>query len=151
MPITEKELDREVLRLTTTGTYTKMQPRDPWTRSLLMFFDGTGIEWELCTETAGKAEIIKIYDDYLKFLLSIPHGTYQGQETAQFLWMVGPDPDKEGDTISPDDASSYLIRKRFPGTKITHSRDNMGREITDIESKGRRIRAVFPKRRTDDN
>ena len=149
MPITEKELDREVLRLTTTGTYTKAQPKNPWTISLLMFLEGSS--WELCTETIGPIEIIKIHDEKLKFLLSLPEGSYHGQERAQFLWMTGPDPDKEDDTISPDDASAYLLMKKFPGSKITNSKDAFGREITDIEKDGENIRITTPNRTFGNN
>jgi len=152
MPITEKELDREVLRLTTTGTYTKAQPRNPWTNALLIFLEGTGIEWELCIENIGPIEIVKIHDDKIKFLLSMPNGSYQGQEKPQFLWMTGPDPDKEEDVISPDDASSYLMMKKFPDIEITNSKDAFGREITDMKRKeGENIKIIFPNRNFRNN
>ncbi len=78
-----------------------------WTQLLLHFFEGTHINWKTCK--TEKIEILKLDDVFLKYLISIPNGTYQGQDTDQFVWMCGTDPNNDDDCVFPDDASIHLV------------------------------------------
>ena len=70
---------------------------------------GTDVSWELCTEKIGPAELLKLDDDYLKHLLIMPNGSYEGQDCDQFMWLRGSNPNKDEDCITPDQSVSENI------------------------------------------
>lgn len=98
-----------------------------WTTGLIkQFLTPAGLDWQISTAGVGLGQVIKIHDEYLKYLLSIPAGSYSGQSGSQFYWLIGTDPNNDADSISPDDASLYLIQKTNP---------EFTREAYDIFSK----------------
>ena len=144
--LTMKQFDKELHRLTTTGTYIKaLRPVNQWTIALLNFLTGTGITYKICVERIGLTEILKLNDNYLKFLISMPHQSFEGQECDQFAWLIGLDPTKDEDCITPDEASAYLLEKKFPDTKVTNTRDSDGNHITKMKTGKDEINLLFPK------
>ena len=85
---------------------------DPWTRTLAQsYLGGLGIAWQVAELPVGC--ILKIKDAFLKYLIVMPMGSYEGQTRDQFCWLIGTDPNKDQHTISPDDALVYLLRRRL--------------------------------------
>ena len=147
--LTNEEFGEKAHQLIKTSTFTKTNPTSPWAKSLLMFFNGTGITWERCTERVGPAEILKLDDDYLKYLLIMPHQSFEGQECDQFIWMIGTNPNRDEDCITPDEASAYLLQKAIPGLKVTDTTDEHGNKTTRLQLGDKDLQVKFPKEMFD--
>ncbi len=59
-------------------------------------------------------QVIKLYDDWLKYVVILPKGSYDGQDRDQFIWFTDCELIEENAVI-PLDVSMYLIKKNFPG------------------------------------
>lgn len=119
---------------------------DPWISSVVLgFLARHDIKWK-ASRPVGPGVVIKIDDKYLRFLLVMPKGSYDGQSRDQFYWMIGTDPNNDDHSVHPDVASAYLLRKEFPGTEVTEIRGDDGTAITKLKMPGAQpVVIVWPK------
>jgi len=71
--ITEHDLGEQARQLIKDGTFEKISLhtiKDKWMVGIInQFIEAHDIEWSICTEKIGPASIIKLEDDYLKYVL----------------------------------------------------------------------------------
>jgi hypothetical protein len=143
----EQELDekcKEIIKSDDFLTVTR-DTLDEWGAKIVGgFLDTVPIPWKVSRKKIGLAYVIKISDEYLKYLLIMPHKSYEGQTCDQFYWMIGTDPNNDDHSISPDTASAYLINKRFPGTRVVDVRGDDGSSVTRITAEGKSVEVRFP-------
>lgn len=106
---------------------------DQWGSSIVRgFLDRANIPWKVSRQKVGPGYVIKIEDKYLKYLLIMPHKSYEGQVCDQFYWMIGTDPNNDDHSIDPNAASAYLISIEIPGARIVNVRGDDGSSVTRI-------------------
>ena len=115
--LTNEQFGHKAHQLITTANFAKRQPTHQWAKSLALTFL-QDINYEICEQTIGQAEILRLDDKYIKYLLCMPYQSYEGQDRDQFMWLIGTDPNNDDDGITPDDANIYFIEKKFPGLRI---------------------------------
>lgn len=70
------------------------------------------IKYEFSSIILG-CQVIKLYDDWLKYVVILPNGSYDGQSEDQFIWFTDHELADEN-AVMPLDVSMYLIAKEFP-------------------------------------
>jgi hypothetical protein len=154
--ITEHEFGVQVHQLIKNGKFEKVdlsKVDDQWARVIIeKFIEYSNIEWSICSEKVGPASIIKLEDDYLKYMLVMAYKSFEGQKCDQFYWIIGDDPNNDDHAIHPDMANAYLLNKAHPGTSITDIRHDDGSNTTKMTMPdGRRAIIKFPKEMFDSN
>lgn len=133
--MTEDQLLEKCRQAIQSGEFvdTTTESLDPWTATLAQQFLQTAqLRWQISQYTVGKARIIKICDQRIKYLISLPNGSYQEQKSDQFFWLIGDDPTNADHLIHPDMASAYLLSKAYPGIRIRDIRAEDGSCLTQI-------------------
>ena len=82
---------------------------DDWTHKLVQHYLN-GMTWSVVKLSIGY--IIKLDDEFLKYLITMPMGTFYGQAGDRHFWLSGTDPNNPTHTVSAVDALIYLVRKR---------------------------------------
>ena len=82
---------------------------DNWSRALIQSYLN-GITWSVVKLSVGY--IIRLDNNFLRYLITMPMGTFYGQDNEQYLWLSGTDPNDSTHTVSSTDALIYLVRKR---------------------------------------
>jgi len=123
--ITEHELGEQARQLIKNGTFEKTNLhtiKDEWAVGIIsQCIESNNIEWSICTEKIGPTSIVKLEDDYLKYVLIMTHKSYEGQECDQFYWLNGDNPNIDEHGVHPDVASTYLLKKTYPDIELTNS------------------------------
>lgn len=154
--ITEHEFGAQVHQLIKNGKFEKMdlsKVDDQWARGIIeQFVEASNIEWSICSEKVGPASIVKLEDDYLKYLLVMTYKSFEGQICDQFYWLIGDNPNIDEHAIHPDMASAYLLNKHHPGINIVDVRHGDGSSVTKLTMPdGRRAILRLPKEMFDNN
>jgi hypothetical protein len=83
---------------------------DDWSHEIIQQFLTTdNIGWTVVILPVGC--IAKISDAFLKYLIVMPLGCYEGQPCDQFYWLIGNDPNNDKHSITPDNVLVYLLRR----------------------------------------
>jgi len=134
--ITEHDLGEQARQLIKDGTFEKISLhtiKDKWMVGIInQFIEAHDIEWSICTEKIGPASIIKLEDDYLKYVLVLTHKSYEDQKCDQFYWLIGDNPSIDEHGIHPDVASTYLLKKSHPDVELTNIRHEDGSSTTKM-------------------
>lgn len=142
------ELGEACRQIIQSGEFIDAKPSDldPWTAMIVQgFLESSKLKWQLATRLVGPTRVIKIFDDKLKYIISMPSGSYDDQPGDQFYWMIGDDPNNDDHFISPEAASAYLLYKQYPGTKIRDVRKIDGSCWTEMTlPDGSVIELLFP-------
>lgn len=105
----------------------------PFTHSLIntyLVYEGRKLfKYEVSDLVLG-CQVIKLHDDWLKYVVVMPDDSYDDQSCEQFIWYIGPEFDEESNAVTPDQASMYLLNKIHPDVKIQNITDNDGNETT---------------------
>lgn len=105
----------------------------PFTHSLIntyLVYKGRKLfKYEVSDLVLG-CQVIKLHDDWLKYVVVMPDDSYDDQSCEQFIWYIGPEFDEESNAVTPDQASMYLLNKIHPDVKIQNITDNDGNETT---------------------
>lgn len=106
---------------------------DQWTRdTVIVFLEPANIGWELGDVKIGNACCLKIDDDYIQYIDSLP-------DTEQFLWST----DNHHTGIHPDVASAYLATKTIPGsTARCWTDDKTGDRFIEMTANGRTVQMI---------
>lgn len=87
---------------------------EPFGRMLLkVFVEQAKINWQIAKQKIGSAYVIKLDDEFLQYLDVFP-------DSQEYMWCI----DNHHDSVHPDVASEYLIRKSFPGIETDLVIDN---------------------------
>jgi len=134
--ITERDLGEQAHQLIKDGAFEKTELHtieDKWAVGIIsQFIESHDIEWSICTEKIGPTSIVKLEDDYLKYILIMTHKSYEGQKCNQFYWLIGDNPNIDGHGIHPDMASAYLLKKLHPNIELTNIRHEDGSATTKM-------------------
>ena len=154
--ITEHDLGEQARQLIKDGAFKKTNLhaiKDKWAVGIIdQFIESHDIEWSICTEKIGPTSIVKLEDDYLKYILIMTHKSYEGQKCDQFYWLTGDGPNIDEHGIHPDMASAYLLNKSCPGVKLTDVKHNDGSSITKMTlPNGKQVILRMPKKTFDDD
>lgn len=124
----------------------KCNDLDTWTAGIVrQFIETANLRWQVASESVGPVRIIKIFDERLKYVISMPFRSYDEQTCSQFYWMIGDDPNDDAHGISPDTASAYLLSKIHPGIKVEDIRGEDGSCLTRMTlPTGEHIDITFP-------
>lgn len=127
---------------------------DTWTRQLCdVYLYSNGLRYQVSQPFSldGKEScfIVKVQDNYLKYLLVVPFGAYNGQVCSQFAFYTN-SPFGSDTGITPNQASVYLINKIHPGLKVVHVKDNDGNDTTLITDRvtGQKAQITYPSKLT---
>lgn len=93
---------------------------------------------------------MKVFDDYLKYMLVVPLGAYDGQVCSQFVFLINT-PFGDDTAITPDQASIYLMHKTNPEIKVVNVKDKDGNDTVYVTNRitGQKAQISFPKELTD--
>ena len=154
--ITEHELGEQACQLITNGTFKKTDLhaiKDNWAVGIIdQFIESHGIEWSICTEKIGPISIIKLEDDYLKYVLIMTYKSYEGQRCDEFYWLNGDDPNIDEHGVHPDEASAYLLKKARPDIEFANVRHKDGSSTTEVTfPDGRQSILKMPKKMLSDD
>jgi len=134
--ITEYEFGAQAHQLIKNGKFEKVnlsKVDDQWAQGLIeQFVEQHHIEWSICSEKIGPASIVKLEDDYLKYMLVMTYKSFECQKCDQFCWLIGDDPNIDDHAIHPDMASAYLLNKDHPGINIVDVRRGDGSSVTEM-------------------
>lgn len=134
--ITEHDLGEQARQLIKNGTFEKTDLctiEDKWVVGIIgQFIESHGIEWSICTEKIGPTSIVKLEDDYLKYILIMTHKSYEGQKCNQFYWLIGDNPNINEHGVHPDVASAYLLKKAHPDIELTNITHEDGSSTTKM-------------------
>lgn len=129
--------------------------KDTWTRGICeQYFRSVGIDYAVSEpikcETGEYSYLVKVFDDYIKYVLTLPNKCYEEQPCPQFIFYTGT-PLSDDTCITPNQATVYLIQKSNPQMKVTKIVDDKGNDTTIIRNKltGESATIVFPKELTD--
>jgi len=124
----------------------KLDDLDSWTAGIIhQFLETAKLRWQVASESVGLVRIIKIFDDRLRYVISMPYKSYDEQTCSQFYWMIGDDPNNDDHSISPDAASAYLLSKIHPGIKVEDIRGEDGSCLTRMTlPTGEHVDVAFP-------
>ena len=119
---------------------------DAWTVGIVRgFLETANLQWQVAKESVGPVRIIKIFDDKLKYVISMPYKSYDEQTTDQFYWLIGDDPNNDDHGLSPDAASAYLMSKTHPGIRMQDIRKDDGSCLTRMTMpNGEHFDVFFP-------
>lgn len=146
--LTMDQLGEEFRKIIHSGEFykPKLEDLDEWTqRTINTYLVRPGVEWECSRDMVGPARVIKLNDDRLRYLLIMPHKSYDTQKCDQFYWLCGDDPNNDDYAVLPDTAGAYLISKIIPGLQIIDERAEDGSCLSKMKLNGEIIAEVhFP-------
>lgn len=74
-----------------------------------------------CSSIILGCQVVRLSDQWLKYVVVMPKGAYDGQSKDQFIWYSGSDLANDECAITPDDVSAYLINKLYPDVNVTNN------------------------------
>lgn len=129
--------------------------KDVWTRGICdNYFRSSDIDYQVSEpikcETGEYSYLVKVFDDYIKYVLTLPKKCYVEQPCPQFLFYTG-SPLSDDTCITPNQATIYLLQRMRPDIKVVKIVDGQGNDTTIIKNKltGASATVVFPKELTD--